>query len=179
MQIDESKTHSENANGSMLDNFESDANVTSERARHPKKQCAQSSVTVAGMQIDASDEHAENVNRPILNGRESDGSEPMPSMDERPECNPNLTSERAVHARKQLSPSWATEGGMQIDESFGHFENADAPIEESHEPGSNVTVERDAHAWKHLTPSWTTEGGKKIEESDKHSEKANSSIRES
>jgi hypothetical protein len=61
MQIDESDEHKKNADLSMDESFEPDANVTVERDLHSRKQNVPSFSTEEGMQIDESDEHSQNV----------------------------------------------------------------------------------------------------------------------
>jgi hypothetical protein len=65
MQIDSSNEHSENAEPSIRESREPDANVTIDRLWHPKKQLSPSRSTEEGMQIDESSAQYENANSSI------------------------------------------------------------------------------------------------------------------
>jgi hypothetical protein len=65
-----------------------------------------------------------------------------------------------------------TDGGMQIDESDEHPENAELPRRESLEPDSNVTVESNLSPRKQFWQRVSTKEGMKTDESDEHSENA-------
>jgi hypothetical protein len=71
------------------------------------------------MPIDKSDEQPEKAD---------------PSMREILELGSKVTVERDRHPRKQFSQTARASGGMQIDESDEHPENAERPMNASREP---------------------------------------------
>jgi hypothetical protein len=86
MQIDESDEQLQNADSSIDESFEPDANVTVERDLHSEKDHPPSVSTEEGMQMDESDEHLENAEF---------------SIDESFESDSNVTVERDLHSEKE------------------------------------------------------------------------------